>query len=210
MQALALRDMPSADTRNHRRQIISPGRPMAVRWIDLEDVESPQDDLRLQGFAKGAAVFTRQEGVVARGDEIYFASTDGGGARGGQIWRYTASPFEATSGEQTEPGRLELFLEPNDRSLLEGPDNLTISHWGDLILCEDGDAADFLVGVTPQGGLFQLARNSMNSAEFAGATFSADGGTLFVNIIKPGFTLAITGPWQKRHAWSFHRARARR
>ncbi|HEY0891421.1 MAG TPA: alkaline phosphatase PhoX [Cellvibrio sp.] len=33
-------------------------------------------------------------------------------------------------------------------------------------------------------------------SEFCGACFSPDGTTLFVNIQQPGFTLAITGPWQ--------------
>jgi len=32
--------------------------------------------------------------------------------------------------------------------------------------------------------------------EFAGATFSPDGTTLFVNIQQSGLTLAITGPWR--------------
>ena len=36
-----------------------------------------------------------------------------------------------------------------------------------------------------------------DDAEFAGATFSPDGDTLFVNIQgAPALTFAITGPWQ--------------
>jgi len=30
----------------------------------------------------------------------------------------------------------------------------------------------------------------------AGACFSPDGTTLFVNIYEPGITLAVTGPWK--------------
>ena len=33
--------------------------------------------------------------------------------------------------------------------------------------------------------------------EFAGATFSPDGRWLFLNIQTPGFTVAITGPWER-------------
>ena len=81
--------------------------------------------------------------------------------------------------------------------MLDGADNLTVSPWGDLILCEDGFQDQFLVGVTPRGELYKLARNALSNSEFAGATFSPDGTTLFVNIQDNGISLAITGPWEK-------------
>ena len=121
-------------------------------------------------------------------NDIYFACTDGGPKKAGQIWRYT--PGDA--------GRLQLFVEPNDTSILEMPDNITVSGWGDLIACEDGPGRNYVVGITPQGKLYQLARNAMNDSEFAGATFSPDSSTLFVNIQRPGLTIAITGPWNRR------------
>jgi secreted PhoX family phosphatase len=37
-------------------------------------------------------------------------------------------------------------------------------------------------------------------AAFAGATFSPDGSTLFVNLQSPGLTFAMTGPWRSRPA----------
>ena len=33
-------------------------------------------------------------------------------------------------------------------------------------------------------------------AEWAGCCFSPDGKWLFANVYKPGFTVAITGPWK--------------
>ena len=50
-----------------------------------------------------------------------------------------------------------------------------------------------------------FARNSSDLAEetgseFTGATFSADGETLFVNLQVPGVTFAITGPWDSDSA----------
>jgi secreted PhoX family phosphatase len=33
------------------------------------------------------------------------------------------------------------------------------------------------------------------NSELAGACFSPDGSTMFVNIQTPGVTLAVTGPW---------------
>ena len=39
-------------------------------------------------------------------------------------------------------------------------------------------------------------QNVINDSEFAGACYSPDGQTLFVNIQSPGYTFAIWGPWQ--------------
>lgn len=51
-------------------------------------------------------------------------------------------------------------------------------------------------GVTPDGKVYAIARNVFTgNAEFAGAVFSPDGSTLFVNVYYPGLTFAITGPW---------------
>jgi len=126
---------------------------------------------------------------------VHFACTNGGRAQKGQVWRYFPSAAEGTSREQNEPGKLELFIEPNDGELVENCDNVTIAPWGDLIICEDGRSPQYLVGVTPRGEIYRLGRTTL--AEFAGACFSPDGGTLFVNIQTPGMTLAIVGPWDK-------------
>ena len=51
--------------------------------------------------------------------------------------------------------------------------------------------------MTPDGKIYTLGRNVFQgNSEFAGAVFSPDGSTLFVNIQYPGMTLAITGPWR--------------
>ena len=70
--------------------------------------------------------------------------------------------------------------------------------WGDLIVCEDGENPRYLVGITPAGKIYKLAKTTLS--EFAGVTFSPDGLTFFVNIQTPGLTLAITGPWQEIRA----------
>ncbi len=196
LQALALRDMPSADTRNWNTQTIPIGEPLPVDWIDLDEILAPEDDLRTRGFALGAARFARGEGMWYGNGAVYFACRNGGADESGQIWKYIPSPSEGAAGELNEPGHLELFVEPNDSNLIEGADNLTVAPWGDLIICEDGDGSQFLNLVTPNGEICKLAKNSLNTDEFAGATFSPDGSTLFVNIQKPGITIAITGPWQ--------------
>jgi hypothetical protein len=67
------------------------------------------------------------------------------------------------------------------------------------VLCEDGDDDQYLRGLTQKGQIFDFALNTVpgfEDREFAGATFSSDGATLFVNILIPGITFAIWGPWQ--------------
>ncbi|GAB5520038.1 MAG: PhoX family phosphatase [Rhodothermales bacterium] len=197
LQALVVVDQPSLDTRNWGDgPTIPTGQTMAVRWIDMTDVESPNDDLRLRGFADGAARFARGEGMWYGNDAVFFACTNGGDAKKGQIWRYIPSPHEGTAQEAEAPGRLDLFVEPNDGDVVDNADNLTVAPWGDLIVCEDGSGDQFLVGVTPEGELYKFARNAGSDSELAGVTFSPDGTTLFVNIQHTGQTLAITGPWQ--------------
>jgi len=197
LQALAMIGAPSLITDNHGEHPAIPiGQPLPVRWIDLQDVDAPADDLRFRGFDQGAASFARCEGMWYGNACVYIAATTGGPNQKGQIWRYTPSPVEGTAEEADQPGTIELFLEPNDHALIEHADNLTVAPWGDLIICEDASQYNELVGVTPQGELYRIGYNQLSKSELAGAVFSPDGSTLFVNIQAQGITLAITGPWR--------------
>lgn len=196
LQALVIKGMQGVDTRNWEETTIERGVVLEVEWIDLEDIHSPEDDMRYRGTEAGAAVFARGEGMWASDTDIYFACTNGGSAKKGQIWKYTPSVDEGRAEENNAPGTLELFVEPNDGGLMDNADNLTVSPWGDLIVCEDGSGEQNLVGVSPQGELYRFGHNAMSGSELAGATFSPDGSTLFVNIQSDGLTLAITGPWR--------------
>jgi len=198
LQALAIRERASFDTRNYTGRAMPLTQTFDCHWVDIEDVTSPGDDLRAQGFAKGAALFSRGEGIWASREGFYFACTDGGQARKGQIFRYVPSPFEGRCEEERYPGKLELFIEPNDGDLVDNADNLTVAPWGDIYLTEDGPSPNSIVGVTPRGDVFPFGRNRVGASdEMAGACFSPDGTTLFVNIQTPGITLAITGPWDQ-------------
>ena len=197
LQALALAS-GAKEARNWpgHEPYLAVGAKQAVKWIDLENVDSPADDLRARGFALGACRFARGEGMWMGEREVYFACTDGGRKQIGQIFRYLPSAHEGTPKEAKSPGHLELFIEPNDPERIQNPDNVTIAPWGDVIVCEDHEWKDIrIVGVTPAGALYTFARARVNG-EFAGATFSPDGSTLFVNIQQSGLTLAITGSWR--------------
>ena len=196
LQALVVQGARGVNTSNRRTDRIPIGRRLRATWITLEDVTSPADDLRVQGAAEGAAVFSRGEGMWWGDRGVFFTCTDGGSQRRGQIWRYTPNDDPmAGIGNHRTAGRLELFVEPDDITVLDRPDNVTVAPWGHLFVCEDGSGADNLLGVSADGQVYLMARHIGGSSELAGATFSPDGRTLFVNIQSPGVTYAITGPW---------------
>ncbi|MDG2527961.1 alkaline phosphatase PhoX [Caulobacter endophyticus] len=170
-----------------------------VRWIDLDGVDNPHDDLRKRGHALGATRFARGEGVHWGDGELYFTATSGGALKAGQIFRYRPSAHEGQAGESDQPGRLQLFVESRDQRVMDYADNIVVSPLGHILICEDRYSAtkpNHLRGVTPDGKVYTLGRNVFEgNGEFCGACFSPDGRTLFVNVQWPGFTLAITGPW---------------
>ncbi len=190
-----------------------------VTWVDIADpaptfpAGTPNDTALQhvggQGLAQGAARFSRLEGAVADGNVVYFCSTQGGGAPEptnsdtalgwgngfGQIWAY-----------HTKAQRLDLVYQSPGPDTLDFPDNVTTRGRNTLVLCEDSTGDNFLRTLTSSGMLGDLALNRLVGAngvprfgdEFAGATFSPNGETLFVNIqASRGITFAIWGPWAK-------------
>ncbi len=197
LQALAVIGSPGMNSNNHAAANQIPvGTILDIEWVDLDNVNSSIDDLRLRGRARGAAIFSRGEGMWWGQDCLYFCATSGGPNRAGQVWRLRPGGNDLAAGaEAASMGELELFVEPNDASIMDMADNLTVSPFGDLIVCEDGGGDNHLLGITPMGSVYTLARNALGSSELTGATFSPDGSLLLVNIQRPGITLAIEGPW---------------
>lgn len=197
LQALVIESKPQFDTRNWTNNAFPLSVWQNAHWIDITDPESPEDDLRIQGYKKGAALFARGEGIHWGDNELYFCCTNGGEKQLGQIMRYQPSAYEGTNKESGKPGCIQLFLESADKSLFNFGDNLVVTPFGDLIVCEDQyteKVDNFLRGVTPDGGLYNFARLRAQT-ELAGACFSPDGSTMFVNVYSPTKTLAIKGPW---------------
>ena len=123
--------------------------------------------------------------------ELYAACTSGGAGKRGQIFRLTL-------GRRGARDRLELFFESDSPDTFNFGDNLTVAPDGHLIVCEDQYTAEVhnhLRGITPEGQAYTFGRLHEHT-ELAGACFSPDGGTLFVNIFSPARTLAIRGPWK--------------
>lgn len=188
LQALAIDGVP--DTRNGNGVAVQRQQALPVRWIDLDNPEAPEDDLRKRGAAAGAALFARGEGIWMGEDELYFTATSGGAAKLGQVFRLRPS---RSGGADS----LDLFFESAGPDEYNFGDNLTIAPNGHLIVCEDqytDDAVNHLRGITPDGRAYPFATSRVKT-EWAGACFSPDGRTLFANLYSPARTVAITGPW---------------
>tara|TARA_R110001583_G_scaffold191853_1_gene357674 strand:- start:258 stop:1658 length:1401 start_codon:yes stop_codon:yes gene_type:complete len=197
LQALVIKGTKGYDTRNWVADHMPVQEWVDAQWINLDSPESPEDDLRDRGFKDGAALFARGEGIHWGDNELYFCCTNGGAKQLGQIMRYKPSSFEGQPEEASSSGKLQLFLQSEDESLYNFGDNLTVTPYGHLLVCEDqytDVVNNHLRGVTPQGEAYNFARLNMQT-ELAGACFSPDGSVLFVNLYSPTRTLAIRGPW---------------
>jgi secreted PhoX family phosphatase len=182
LEALVIKDLPKVNTTLN----FPVGKPKPVAWVVIEEVDPQDDTVRYEAQSKGAAIFRRGEGMCYGNGEIYWTCTDGGQAKAGQVFRY--NPVR---------NAVELFVESPGAEVLDFPDNLILTPFGDLMVCEDGTGEQFMVGITPQGECYHFARNALNQSEFAGVCFSPDGQTMFVNIYQPGMTLAVWGPWHQ-------------
>jgi hypothetical protein len=193
LQMLAVKGKPGYDTRSGQKT----GQPLRANWVNIDnpdpaEAETDASAVYKQGHARGGATFARLEGCWHGAGSIFFTATSGGDKRRGQVWRYTP--------RGNEEGDLALLFESPDAEVLDGPDNLCVSPRGGLVICEDGSGEQFVRGLTKEGKIFDLARNvvpGFDTSEWAGATFSPDGKTLFVNIQSAGLTFAIWGPWHE-------------
>jgi secreted PhoX family phosphatase len=197
LQAMAIKGMPEFDTRNWlgRRQL-QPGSWLETEWVDLEQPDVAENDLRFRGREKGATLFARGEGLCYADGEFFITATIGGLLRLGQVFNYRPSVAEGTPAENDNPGRLQLLAEATAGSLLRHADNLTMSPWGDLLICEDTAGHCGLIGLRLDGTQYPVADNAYSESELAGVCFSPDASTMFVNIQQRNMTLAITGPWK--------------
>jgi uncharacterized protein len=175
-----------------------PGTRYKVRWVDVPDRDATSVSVRSQ-FSDAAVTRSRKlEGAWWGDGGAYFVASfarvsDGSAQEhDGQVWFY--DPARQTVTLQTIFG---VNPDPESDADYDGPDNITVSPYGGVILAEDGEGIQHLVGVTEQGKAYALARNDLNDSEFTGPTFSADGRILFACIQSPGHVFAITGPWRR-------------
>ena len=121
-----------------------------------------------------------------------FARFDDGSTQehDGQVWR-----LDPVANTMELVVRFGVNDDPESDNI-DGPDNITVSPWGGLLVCCDGEGAQHLFTVGPDGTPEVFARNARDNSELTGATFTEDGQTLFFNMYDPGATFAVTGPWE--------------
>jgi len=173
LEALRVRNRPNFDT-----DTASPGESYPVEWVTVDEpnppVETGGQSTRAQAQAKGAALFTRTEGIWATDRRLYFDCTEGGDAGAGQLWEYTPRGRDG--------GELKLIFESPGADVLDAPDNLVVvPDTGDVFLQEDGGGQQFVRGVTRRGEIYDFAETVINGTEFCGGCFSPDGRTFFVS-----------------------------
>ena len=176
-----------------------PGTRYKVEWVDVPDRDAVTTSVRKQFTDDQVTRSRKLEGAWWGDGGAYFVASFARNSDGsvnehdGQVWFYDP---------HTEMVTLKTIFgvnpDPNvDTDNYDGPDNITVSPYGGILLAEDGAGIQHLVGVTDEGKSYPLARNELNGSEFAGVAFSADGSTLFVNIYSPGHVFGVTGPWER-------------
>ena len=163
-------------------------------WVEVPERDAQTMPIREQLTDSQVTRARKLEGQWWGDGGVYFVASYGRKDDGsihehdGQVWFF--DPKKKTVTLTT------IFAVNEDGAGVDGPDNITVSPHGGLVLAEDGDGASQLIGVTDQGKAYRLALNLVDDSEWAGPTFNAAGTTLFANIQgDPGRTFAITGPW---------------
>ena len=173
------------------------GTTYKVTWVDVPDPLATTTSVRKQ-FAAGQVTGSRKlEGAYWGDGGAYFVASFARASDGsknehdGQVWFYNPSNQTVTL-----KSIFGVNPDPAADTNYDGPDNIALDPNGGLILAEDGDGIQHLVGVTTAGAAYALARNDVSEMEFAGPTFTQDGEVLFACIQGDGYTFAVTGPWK--------------
>ncbi|WLW55972.1 alkaline phosphatase PhoX [Streptomyces sp. YU58] len=181
------------------------GTVYGVDWVDVPDRDGRTVEVRKQ-FGEGEITRARKlEGMWWGDGGAYIVSSyardESPVQHDGQVWFY--DPKRRTL---TLKVLLGVNPDPSVDGAFDGPDNITVSPYGGIVLAEDGEGVSHLFGATDSGRTYPIARNDLNIgteeepeySEFAGVTFSCDGKTLYANIQDPGILVAITGPWKRQ------------
>lgn len=149
------------------------GAVYGVDWVDVPEREAKTVDVREQ-FDGGATRARKLEGMWWADGGAYIVSSyardeSPGAPHDGQVWFY--HPRRRTL---TLKVLLGVNAEPDKDGGFDGPDNITVSPYGGLVIAEDGEGLQHLFGATERGRTYPIARNDLNDSEFTGVVFSPE------------------------------------
>jgi secreted PhoX family phosphatase len=196
LQGMRIKGAPGLDT----AEDLKPNTKVAVDWVDIPNPDPKDDTVRTQAADLGAARVKRGEGIIFYDGAVFVCATTGGSEGCGQL-------LKLVPGSGQRPDTLEVFAESPDDSVLDMPDNICGTPWGDILMAEDGPGIQYLRGITPGGRVYEVARNARSKGEFAGVCVAPSGNALFVNLQTDGLTLVIQGPLAKLSKSARHLAR---
>ncbi|WP_299954826.1 alkaline phosphatase PhoX [uncultured Modestobacter sp.] len=190
------------------------GTTYSIEWVTVPDRDARTLSTRKQAYAKPITRSRKLEGMWWGDNGVYFVSSfaregDSAIPHDGQVWFLDPR-------KETIELKLRFVYTPGDQDNdPDGPDNITVSPFGGVMIAEDGSGAQHLVGTTTSNEPFFFARNEASGSEFTGPNFAHDRQTMFANIQgdgsggegtsgpdegsdpNPGYVFAITGPFRK-------------
>jgi uncharacterized protein len=194
-------EMLAVDARQEFRTGVPRDQRFQARWVPIADPLRPHADAQQasdgcfqQGAQQGGAIFRRLEGIYIRNREMFFTATNGGDRGIGQVFVLDLDSLT-----------LGLVHEATEAAVFNWPDAIHAGPAGGHVVCQDGKEIfpQVLYFLGPDGTVAPIARNNVGgkfaTSEWAGCSMSPDGKWLFANVYSPGFSVAITGPFE---AWA--------
>ena len=164
------------------------GRPFPVRWVEVPERDGQTTSVRKQ-FTNEITRGKKFEGVFGTDKGVYvvnsFAFNTGdlpvdAVKHDGMVWFYSYADETITLVTYFPHQTHERRGAPRyDGVVFDGPDNVTVTPWGTLVLAEDGIGASHVLSSVPGGPTYAIARNQLNIgtpaapeySEFTGPTF---------------------------------------
>ena len=150
------------------------GRPFPVRWVNVPERDGQTTSVRKQ-FTDGRSPAARSSRASTAPTTASTSSTASPSTRAdlpadavkhdGMVWFYsyadqtitlvTYFPHQTSADDRQRRRRY-------DGVVFDGPDNVTVTPWGTLVLAEDGVGASHVLSSVPGGPTYAIARNQLN------------------------------------------------